>query len=272
MKKKVYVVVFLVMSLIGLSYETQVYTGASLTGQDYGIIGSAILLTLIYILPALFVVAYLRKKWQVSTPALVLASIGGLFLSGWLSSYGNEYASQFLKFFVSKDTAELLSGIVVAPLVEEGFKLLPLFFILQLVEKQSWKSYLLLGAIAGLGFQILEDYAYIQVYLPEGFASTISGTLGRIFTAHSSHWLYTAIATVGVVLYVHYRKSNPAYARLGILYVLADLGLHALWNSPLTDVEWELPLPASLISTAGFLVLYHVYQTVSRLDIEEERK
>lgn len=271
MKKKTLTVVLLLMSLIGLSYETQTYTAGSLAGQDYGIIGSAVLVTLLYIVPAVWGIAYLSKRWKVPADALWLATLGGLFLPGWLSGYGNEYATQLLQAVFSKDVAELLSGILVAPLVEEVFKLLPLFFILQLLERQSWKSYLLLGAIAGLGFQILEDFAYIQVYLQEGFASTMSGTLGRVFTAHSSHWLYTAIATVGVVLYLRYRKEKPAYARLGLLYILADLGLHALWNSPLTDVAWELPLPATLISTAGFLVLYHVYHTVVGLDSEEER-
>ncbi|CAG5890795.1 repair protein [Streptococcus pneumoniae] len=56
---------------------------------------------------------------------------------------------------------------IVAPLVEESLKLLPLVFVLALIPVRKLKSLFLLGIASGLGFQMIEDIGYIHTDLPE---------------------------------------------------------------------------------------------------------
>ena len=68
MKKNIVLFIFLLLSAIGLEYETQAYTTGSMSGTSYGIVGLSALLALLYIIPALLLIRQLGKKWQ--TPAL----------------------------------------------------------------------------------------------------------------------------------------------------------------------------------------------------------
>ena len=92
MKKNIVLFIFLLLSAIGLEYETQAYTTGSMSGTSYGIVGLSALLALLYIIPALLLIRQLGKKWQ--TPALSL----GVALA-WpipLSTSGSARASQTL--------------------------------------------------------------------------------------------------------------------------------------------------------------------------------
>ena len=70
MKKNIVLFIFLLLSAIGLEYETQAYTTGSMSGTSYGIVGLSALLALLYIVPALLLIRQLGKKWQ--TPAVSL--------------------------------------------------------------------------------------------------------------------------------------------------------------------------------------------------------
>ncbi|MCB6443070.1 PrsW family glutamic-type intramembrane protease, partial [Streptococcus salivarius] len=73
-----------------------------------------------------------------------------------------------------------LESAIVAPLVEEPLKLIGVAFALYLVPVKNLKSILLLGIVAGFGFQISEDFSYILSDMSEGFSFAISGILGRV--------------------------------------------------------------------------------------------
>jgi len=85
MKKNIVLFIFLLLSAIGLEYETQAYTTGSMSGTSYGIVGLSALLALLYIIPALLLIRQLGKKWQTPAVSLGVALLGGLFISGWTS-------------------------------------------------------------------------------------------------------------------------------------------------------------------------------------------
>ena len=89
MKKNIVLFTFLLLSAIGLEYETQAYTTGSMSGTGYGIVGLSALLALLYIIPALLLIRSLGKKWQTPAFSLGVALLGGLFISGWTSGLAN---------------------------------------------------------------------------------------------------------------------------------------------------------------------------------------
>lgn len=105
------------------------------------------------------------------------------------------------------------------------------------------KGLLLVAITAGLGFQISEDFSYILSDLPDGFSYTVSGILGRTIGAVSSHWLYTSFLAMGLVLIWRSRQKliNSKYSLIGMLYACGAFAAHFAWNSPLRNLESDLP-------------------------------
>ena len=95
MKKKNILFIFILLLCIGLQYETSYFTNGSMSEADYKLIGSALFLALFYMIPATFVLSRLSKKWEVPQNALILSLLGGMFISGWLSSFANTYIHDF---------------------------------------------------------------------------------------------------------------------------------------------------------------------------------
>ncbi len=54
------------------------------------------------------------------------------------------------------------------------FKLIPIFFVLWLIQCASDQVHLPLAIASGLGFQIVEDFTYIRQDMPEGFSYAVS--------------------------------------------------------------------------------------------------
>ena len=96
MKKNIVLFIFLLLSAIGLEYETQAYTTGSMSGTSYGIVGLSALLALLYIIPALLLIRQLGKKWQTPALSLWVALLGGLFISGWTSGLANTYIHEWV--------------------------------------------------------------------------------------------------------------------------------------------------------------------------------
>ena len=96
MKKNSILFIFILLLCIGLQYETIYYTDGSMSGAEYGLMGVSIFLALFYMIPALYFLSVLGKKWELPKNALILSLLGGMFLSGWLSSFANTYIHDLL--------------------------------------------------------------------------------------------------------------------------------------------------------------------------------
>lgn len=257
--RKTVVFVYLLLLSIGLQYETSRYTSGDLTGSEYGIVSLSILLALFYILPGLFILYYMSKKWGTSRLSVTLSLLGGLFLAGWTASFANTYLHDVIAAaFPDSGFWNTYESALVAPLVEEPLKLLPLAFTLYLAPVKNLKSLLLLGAASGLGFQIVEDFSYILSDLPDGFSYTVSGILYRTTYSISSHWIYTALMAVGLALLFRDGKKRVS----GLVFVLLALATHFVRNTPFSELETDLPFTGPLVSAVTIFSFYLLYQFV----------
>lgn len=265
MKKNSILFIFILLLCIGLQYETSYFTNGSMSEADYKLMGVALFLALFYMIPATFVLTRLGKKWDVPQNALILSLLGGMFISGWLSSFANTYIHDFLGvLFPDSAFLNAFESAIVAPLVEEPLKLLPLLFVLALIPVRKLKSLFLLGIASGLGFQMIEDIGYIRTDLPEGFDFTISRILERIISGIASHWTFSGLAVVGVYLLYRAYKGQKVGKKEGVIFLGLALGTHFLFNSPFVELETELPLAIPVVTAITLYGFYQAYRFVEK--------
>ena len=264
MKKNIIVFVFILLMCIGLQYETLYYIDGSMSGTEYGVMGLSILVALLYTVPAIYCLYRIGKRWETSKKALTLSLLGGLFISGWLSSFANTYIHNLLTdLFPDSSFLNALENAIVAPLVEEPLKLLPLAFVLYLIPVKKLKSVFLMGIASGLGFQIIEDISYIRTDLSEGLAYTLSRILERVTSAIASHWTFSGLAILGIYLLYRAYRGQKAMIKPGFSYLGLAFGTHFLFNSPIVELETEVPLAFPLVAA---ITLYSFYKAVHFVD------
>ena len=264
MKKNIIVFVFILLMCIGLQYETLYYIDGSMSGTEYGVMGLSILVALFYMVPAIYFLYRIGKRWETPKKALTLSLLGGLFISGWLSSFANTYIHNFLTdLFPDSTFLNALENAIVAPLVEEPLKLLPLAFVLYLIPVKKLKSVFLMGIASGLGFQIIEDISYIRTDLSEGLAYTLSRILERVTSAIASHWTFSGLAILGIYLLYRAYRGQKAMIKPGFSYLGLAFGTHFLFNSPIVELETEIPLAFPLVTA---ITLYSFYKAVHFVD------
>ena len=264
MKKNVIVFVFILLMCIGLQYETLYYIDGSMSGAEYGVMGLSILVALFYMGPAIYCLYRIGKRWETSKKALTLSLLGGLFISGWLSSFANTYIHNLLTdLFPDSSFLNALENAIVAPLVEEPLKLLPLAFVLYLIPVKKLKSVFLMGIASGLGFQIIEDISYIRTDLSEGLAYTLSRILERVTSAIASHWTFSGLAILGIYLLYRAYRGQKVMIKPGFSYLGLAFGTHFLFNSPIVELETEVPLAFPLVTA---ITLYSFYKAVHFVD------
>ncbi len=114
----------------------------------------------------------------------------------------------------------LVQAAVLAPLVEELVKPLPLLPVLKRLP--TARDALVLGVLAGAGFAAVEDLLYAA-----GFGDAWSGVLVVRLLGSALHPFGAGLMAVA---WWHVRRGEPgAAARWGRYYGLA-VGAHALWN------------------------------------------
>lgn len=264
MKKNIIVFVFILLMCIGLQYETLYYIDGSMSGTEYGVMGLSILVALFYMVPAIYCLYRIGKRWETSKKALTLSLLGGLFISGWLSSFANTYIHNLLTdLFPDSSFLNALENAIVAPLVEEPLKLLPFAFVLYLIPVKKLKSVFLMGIASGLGFQIIEDISYIRTDLSEGLAYTLSRILERVTSAIASHWTFSGLAILGIYLLYRAYRGQKAMIKPGFSYLGLAFGTHFLFNSPIVELETEVPLAFPLVTA---ITLYSFYKAVHFVD------
>ena len=267
MKRKSILFLYLLLLAIGLAYETQSLTEGWMSGSQYGIVGLSTLILLVYALPAVWALFHFAKKWKLSWVPVLFSLLGGGFVAGWLSSFANTYFHDMIQAIApNSDFWNQYESAIAAPLFEELFKLIPIFFVLYLFSVRRIKSIFLLAIASGLGFQIVEDFAYIRQDLPEGFSYTVSGILGRVANAPMSHWVYTGLVILGLFLIVQASRGRKDLGLAGWGYLVAGFGLHFVGNSPFSQIVTELPIAIPILNATGLFLIYQAYQTVERLE------
>lgn len=266
MKKRLILFIYFFLVILGLGVVTEPYISYSLSGTDYGIVGVASLLEIFYIVPVFLLLFLLAKKWQTPLAAILLALIGGLFLSKFLSSTADRGLTYLLESnFPKTSWVNIIQDSVVAPPIEEPAKLLAVVFAYYFVPVKNLKSILLLGYAAGTGFEIQEQFVWIANNVDRGLADSLSQVISRLVPAFMSHGLYTSLLTFGLALILHYHKKNQSVFAYGLFCVMLPFVLHFLWNLPANQTYWGRIILAFELAFS-LLVLYKAYGLAKDID------
>lgn len=153
--------------------------------------------------------------------------LGAVF--GFIAGLGN---SRFLFFLApviveySEETAVLVAGVIVAPIIEEISKVLPLVFL----ESQECitltiTQWLKLGVASALGFSTFENLYYsLIVYARFGLHQFMSLMVIRFLTCTPVHVASTALSSYGIGCWNTYRM------RRYFAFVAAAMLNHGLYN------------------------------------------
>ncbi len=130
------------------------------------------------------------------------------------------------------------------PTSEEFLKLIGVVLIMQIARNQfqTPHSVLILGALSGLGFQVVENLGY-TVNSAVHFATdsqlapvALNFVMRGLFNGLWSHAAYTTVAAFGVVCFMFRRDlSLTRRCLLALMYFVLAWGLHFVWNSPLLN-------------------------------------
>jgi RsiW-degrading membrane proteinase PrsW (M82 family) len=150
--------------------------------------------------------------------------------------YGGLISLIFTSFFYEMTAASEWFGAMAAGPIEELAKLLAVVFVAKQWKKMHWTlNGMLLGAAVGAGFAAFETAGYIFEYAIKG-GSDIIVMLIRAMNAPFTHIIWTA-CTAGAL----WRYKGERNFEFGMLkewpvlrILLFVIGLHAIWNSPLT--------------------------------------
>ena len=146
MKRKSILFLYLLLLAIGLAYETQSLTEGWMSGSQYGIVGLSTLILLVYAIPAVWALFHFAKKWKLSWVPVLFSLLGGGFVAGWLSSFANTYFHDMIQAIApNSEFWNQYESAIAAPLFEEPFKLIPIFFVLYLFSVRRIKSIFLLA-------------------------------------------------------------------------------------------------------------------------------
>lgn len=254
MYKKIGVFIFLFLFCAGIEYELQNLVTLNLTLFDLKNLLIGTLLLIVYIVPFAVVCHKINKSWHLPEYIPVISILAGLFITGWISAFGNDFTSiQLDLMFPHNSFISTWEDSLTAPFVEEFIKLFCALWVLHLCKRNSFKSYFIVGISVGFGFQIIEDFNYLL----DGLDNVVENALIRDSGALSSHWTYTGIATSGIFMFKHSNKL------VGTLLVIAPIFLHFIWNSPLNNSNSPINLVATLVSASTLFIIYMLYRTVN---------
>ncbi|MDA7417600.1 PrsW family intramembrane metalloprotease [Xenophilus arseniciresistens] len=200
------------------------------------------------------------------TEAYVLAFAWGGLGAVHLALPANGAIQSLTAKLISPEFAAVWGPALAGPITEEFLKLVGVLLLVLVARNQfqTELSVLVVGAMAGLGFQVVENLSYTvraaltfpldNQWLPVLLNLGTRGLLAGLWT----HAAYTTLAAYGVAWYLRHTERSLAtrLAVAGLCFGLAWF-MHFFWNSPwLEDRFSEGPLGLTLLLiTKGLPVL-----------------
>ncbi len=204
-------------------------------GLHTGPMAAALLVAFAMYLPSLWVIRYLDRRGP-EPPLLFWGSIVFVVLFAPITA-------RVMHGII--DAGWLPYWVVVGPL-EELTKLLPLLLVAEsrLVPKISMRDGIVLGALGGLGFAIVEFAAVFATsgYAEQGWAYLRTAIPARWALGTDSHIVWGATAGAGVgYLLNHWGRGTSVLLALGIVVlVMATDGLNDLYGKMIGPLAIEL--------------------------------
>lgn len=224
---------FLADSSPSVSFYPQVLLASSLVG--------------IYFIPFVLYIRKAHDKWQVPLFVFPISFFIGVFASSWTSVGGNDLLGAFWGKILDKKFLADWEMALTAPFMEELVKTSIALALLYLFGRWSKRWAFLVGISVGMGFQVVEDIEYIYLGALDKLSQAVPSALYRISGSLSSHYLYTALLTVGLTSLFRKDKRLPRYK--GYLWMISPVISHFFWNSPLNS-GWV----SALITTVSLLI------------------
>ncbi len=171
---------------------------------------------------------YEKEPWWL----LAAAFLWGAIPAALLALLFNTVLSLPFYLLLDSGPAELVSGGLIAPIIEETAKALVLFLILFLWrhELDSPLDGLIYGAMVGMGFAMVENVLYYVTAFQDGGQAVWNGTVvmrGIVFGL--SHALYTSLTGLGIAA-ARLSPSRPVRYLAPLLGLALAITLHALHN------------------------------------------
>lgn len=217
---------------------------------------SSFLMLLIYIVPFVFFMKWLCKKYSISGLELMLAAFCGAFIPSPFAGALNDGFTHHMSHLLGHYYSDAWMGSFEVGIVEELLKLGTAALILYVLGRKSLKIYLSIGMCVGMGFQIEEDISYITEsgfkHVNESFPTAINRIQGSI----GSHWTYTAVAAAGLYLMVTAR-GNKKKRNKGLGLILLAIADHFLYDTPIGDIN----LFSALLTVAILLPLVLIFKS-----------
>ncbi|MFI6869490.1 PrsW family intramembrane metalloprotease [Nocardia sp. NPDC050406] len=200
----------------------------------------------------------LRAHHRMRLPLAMGFLWGGLVGPG-IAMWANDHDMQAIQNLAGDGFATDWAAPISASIVEEGIKGLGVFTVAWLARPLLRRPMhgLLLGGFTGLGFQVVEDLTYsanssLSTAQGDAVAALQVGLL-RFVVGVTSHWMFTALAGIGIVLAIAHREwSGARRLRVFAQFYLLGAAMHFAWDAPSPESI------DSMVILGGKMVLYIV--------------
>jgi len=201
--------------------------------------------------------------------AYVLAFAWGGLGAAHLALPANSAIQSLAAKLVSPEFVAVWGPALAGPITEEFLKLAGVILLILTARSQfrTDVSVLIVGAMAGLGFQVVENLNYtVRAAINFPTESQVQPVLWDLLTRGVlsglwTHAAYTTVASYGLALYL-LRPERTRAARIGMALLCFALAwaMHFVWNSPWME-DWfsdDFAGLALLLLAKGLPVLFAV--------------
>ena len=229
-------------------------------------------LVALYVIPMIFLIRYLAKRFEISKKVVHLSWVLGITASYYFSGIGQTLLGAFWLLVVKPPQSfiDAWGAAVTAPIHEEVGKGLVVFLVLLLFKQLNLKNALVSGLIVGLSFQVVEDcvYTFQQMFTAktDGFATLIE----RIVHAGGTHWTFSLVFAVGMVASL---SKNSGLSKKQVWFwlsmaVLAHFLLNTPFNAGLTSDTAEVTI---LMLCFNLCLAIAAFMMVDKLEAHKEK-
>jgi RsiW-degrading membrane proteinase PrsW (M82 family) len=214
-------------------------------------IGLGALAWALYILPPLWLFRRLGVFRDHPLSGFVLAFAWGGLGAVYLALPANQAVFGLCAKLVGPAFCQRWGTAIAGPSNEEPLKLIGVILLILIapVRFRTISSVMALGALTGLGFQVVEDFFYtVNGALNHPDASQVEPVIQillvrGVFCGLWSHAAYTAVASFGVGYFIaHPEVTLGRRLAVAIAAFFTAWFLHGFWNSPILGELMQGPL------------------------------
>ncbi|MFM9924387.1 PrsW family intramembrane metalloprotease [Variovorax sp. H27-G14] len=180
--------------------------------------------------------------------AYILAFAWGGLGALYFAAPANVAIQSLCAKLLSPEFAAVWGPAIAGPVTEEFLKLAGVVLLVLVARNQfeTYLSVLIVGAMAGLGFQVIENLSYtVNASMHFPLENQVYPVLLNLFTRGLlsglwSHAAYTTIASFGVAWFLlHPRRPMAMRIAVAVLCFALAWAMHFVWNSPLLEDRFE---------------------------------